>query len=253
MNDSKPAPAPISPTTSGPGPTKPRETPATILTWEAETDKHLFELLAGDWYGDNPTEKIDLIRKDKVDRAKFLCQDLRLRSDEVVLEIGSGIGFAARHIASTVRQLCCCDISESFLAYAKRECRDVPNISFHKIANPPVLPFAPAFFDAVVSDAVFIHLNLYDIYWYFSEFGKVVKPGGRVWINLMDDATMVRDKVAENAELYRKDPTALKVMLCWNSIPAVIKVASYFGFSLTKHEAEVVSVNLQFSKTGAGG
>ncbi len=249
MNEAKPAP---SPRPIGAIPTKPRETPATILSWEAQTDNQLFELLAGDWYGQNPTEKIDLIRKDKVDRAKFLCEDLQLRSDAVVLEIGSGIGFSSKHIAGTVRQLCCCDISESFLAYAKRECRDVPNISFHKIdaATTARLPFAPATFDAVVADAVFIHLNLYDIYWYFSEFGKVVKPGGKVWINIMDDATIVRDKLVENALLYQKNPASLKVLLCWNSIPAVIEVASYFGFSLIRRYAEAVSVSLQFSKTG---
>lgn len=248
MKDPNPALTQTSPLGAA-APTKPRETPASILSWEANTDHQLFELLAGDWYGANPTEKIDLIRKDKVDRAKFLCQDLQLKSDAVVLEVGSGIGFSSKHIASTVRQLCCCDISESFLAYAQRECRDVPNISFHKIDNPPVLPFAPAFFDAVVSDAVFIHLNLYDIYWYFSEFGKVVKPGGKVWINIMDDATIVKEKLVENAELYRKDKAALKVLLCWNSIPAVLEVAAYFGFSLIHRHPESVSVSLQFSKT----
>lgn len=247
MNDSQPAPGPIS-QRGGVTPAQPRETPASILSWEANTDHELFELLAGDWYGENPTEKIDLIRKDKVDRAKFLCQDLQLRSDAVVLEIGSGIGFSSKHIASTVGQLCCCDISESFLAYARRECRDVPNISFHKIDSPPMLPFAPSFFDAVVSDAVFIHLNLYDIYWYFSEFGRVVKPGGKVWINVMDDASIVKEKLVENAQLYQKNKASLKILLCWNSIPAVIAVASYFGFSLIHRHSETVSVNLQFSK-----
>lgn len=218
-------------------------------SWETNNDHELFELLAGDWYGKNPEEKLDLLRRDKTGRAKFLCEDLNLAPNQVVLEIGSGVGFVSRHIAGRVKRLYCCDISDSFLAYARKECRDVPNISFHKLDESGKLFFAPELFDAVVADAVFIHLNIFDIYWYFAEFQKVLKPAGMVWINVMDDTTIVKEKMVENAELYRKDKSCLKILLCWNAIPAVIEVAKYFGFSLVDRKSEVVSVNLKFQRT----
>jgi len=221
-----------------------------MKSWETNNVHELFELLAGDWYGPNPEEKLDLLRHDKTERAKFLCQDAGLKKDMVVLELGSGIGFASRHIASAVKQLACCDISESFLSYARKECADVPNISFHKLGESPELSFPAATFDAVIADAVFIHLNLFDIYWYFAEFAKVMKSDGTVWINIMNDAIIVREKVVENAELYRKDRESLKTLLCWNSIAAVVEIAGYSGFSLIAKQPDGVNLNLRFRKQG---
>lgn len=215
--------------------------------WEAKNHQQLFELLAGDWYGQNPEDNLDLLRKDKSKRAKEISETLKLGKDHTVLEIGSGAGFTSKHIASQVNRLHCCDISESFLSFASKECEGISNIFFHKIEMPPALPFSRNYFDAVYSDAVFIHLNLYDIYWYFSEFEKVVKPGGIVWVNVMDDYSIDKIKLTEMAQYYFKNNCSTENLLCWNSIHAINVTAKHFGFSLmTKHYE--VSVNLKYIK-----
>ena len=215
--------------------------------WEAKDEHNLFELLAGDWYGENPEQRLEVLRADKEERAKYFFNQLGLNAESIVLEIGSGGGFTTKHVAKGIKQLHCCDISGSFLEYAKRECDGINNIFFYKIVDPPRLPIQNLLFDAVFADAVFIHLNLYDIYWYFSEFDKVVKPGGVVWINIMDDSAIDRIKLEEMAEYYNRDKNSLQMLLCWNSVRAVVEVARYFGFSLISKHSEV-GVELKFRK-----
>jgi ubiquinone/menaquinone biosynthesis C-methylase UbiE len=76
------------------------------------------------------------------------------------------------------------------LNFAKRECRDLGNISFHLISSRKLAPLQDKSIDAICSMSVFIHLNLYDIYWYFKEFARVIKPGGRVWIDIADSESL---------------------------------------------------------------
>lgn len=147
--------------------------------WEAKDEKELFELLVGDWFGKNPTEALAAIRNDKLVRSQYIIGELGLNDQSTVLEVGSGAGFTSKFIAQQVLHLRCYDISESFLDFAKRECSDVKNISFHKLDRNWVIPEQDETFDAIFSDAVFIHLNLFDIYWYLLEFARILKKRWR--------------------------------------------------------------------------
>lgn len=205
----------------------------TMTSWEANNPQQMMQLLVGDHFGDRPEEKLESIRAEKEKRAARLCAWLGCDKSSTVLEIGSGMGLTSKHVADRVQRLVCCDISESFLEAARRECTGIPNIEFLKLdGRAGELPFGDAEFDAVYSDAVFIHLNLYDIYWYFSEFARIVKKGGRVFINIMNDSKTDFGKLIEMAAYYRKSPSALGNLLCWNSTDAVLAVASHFGFRL---------------------
>lgn len=204
-----------------------------MTKWEADNTRRMMQLLVGDYFGERPEEKLELIRAEKKKRAERLCHWLGCNKESTVLEIGSGMGLTSKHVAGKVKRLVCCDISESFLEAAKRECAELPNIEFiHIDEQPGKLPFEDAQFDMAYSDAVFIHLNLYDIYWYFSEFSRTVKRGGRVFINIMNGSRLELPKLAEMASYYRKNSDSLSKLLCWNSTEAVLAVASHFGFEL---------------------
>lgn len=204
-----------------------------MSNWEAQDVKRAMQLLVGDYYGDRPEEKLELIRESKKVRAAYLCQKLGCDKDSVALEIGSGMGFTSKHIARQVKQLFCCDVSASFLDLAQKECVNVPNITFNHIDKQPAeLPFSDAMFDMIFSDAVFIHLNLYDIWWYFSEFERVAKSNAKVFINIKNADKIETDKFSQMAEYYRKNRNSLPRLLCWNSVQAVIDIARHFGFRL---------------------
>jgi len=204
-----------------------------MSNWEARDAKQAADLLAGEYFGDRPEEKLDKIRSAKKKRATYLCKKLGCNKKSVVLEIGSGMGFTSRYVANEVKQLCCCDISATFLDMAKKECSGVPNIEFSRIdKEPATFSFPDEFFDIIFADAVFIHLNLYDIFWYFSEFQRLVKGRGMVFINVKNASKIDTSVLTQMADFYREDRDSLKTLLCWNSVDAVITIAEEFGFKL---------------------
>ena len=222
--------------------------------WEARDAKHLAALLAGDHFGDHPEDNLDKIRAEKKNRADDLCKKMGCTKESIVLEIGSGMGFTSKYVAENVKHLYCSDISTSFLDTARKECAGVKNIDFIKIEHEPAtFAFENEFFDMIFADAVFIHLNLYDIYWYFSEFQRLAKKRGKVFINVMNGSKIDPQKLSQMADFYRKDTDSLKRLLCWNSMDAVLTVASTFGFKLESRGklgglVQRASVDLLFSK-----
>ena len=204
-----------------------------MSNWEADDVKHAAQLLAGKYFGDRPDERLDEIRGLKKKRAAYLCRKLRCNEESVVLEIGSGMGFTSKWLAPEVKQLFCTDISASFLKNAQKECAGIPNIEFARIdKEPATFSYPNEFFDIIFADAVFIHLNLYDIYWYFSEFRRLVKRRGTVFINVKNAAKIDTKVLTQMADFYRDDRGSLKTLLCWNSVDAVVAIAEEFGFKL---------------------
>ena len=204
-----------------------------MSNWESDDVKHAAQLLAGDYYGDRPDERLDEIRGLKKKRAGRLCRKLRCNKESVVLEIGSGMGFTSKWIAQEVKQLYCNDISATFLEIARKECAGIPNIEFARIEKEPAaFAYPDEFFDIIFADAVFIHLNLYDIYWYFSEFQRLAKRNGKVFVNIKNASKVNMRDLERMAGLYRDNRDSLKMLLCWNSVAAVVVIARHFGFSV---------------------
>jgi hypothetical protein len=114
----------------------------------------------------------------------------------------------------------------------------VDNVSFHDIRPRDLSPIAPSSVDAVVSMAVFIHLNLYDIHGYFLAFRDALKPGGRVVFDFTDaDRLFSRwrrhgndDLFREHATYYRSDPSVLAELVQFNSARGIVGVARDAGF-----------------------
>jgi ubiquinone/menaquinone biosynthesis C-methylase UbiE len=204
-----------------------------MSNWEADDVRHAAQLLFGEYYGDRPEKRFDEIRGIKKKRAAQLCRRLRCNKESVVLEIGSGMGFTSKWIAQEVKHLYCNDISASFLELARKECGGIPNIEFARIdKQPAAFAYPDEFFDIILADAVFIHLNLYDIYWYFSEFERLAKKNGKVFINIRNASKIDMRILEQMAGYYRDDRDSLKMLLCWNTVAAVASIAKHFGFSV---------------------
>ena len=202
-----------------------------MSNWEADDVKHAAQLLVGEFCGDRPEERLDEIRGIKKKRAARLCRKLRCNKESVVLEIGSGMGFTSKWLAQEVKQLYCNDISASFLEIARKECAGIPNIEFARIdKEPATFSYPNEFFDIIFADAVFIHLNLYDIYWYFSEFQRLAKRSGKVFINIANASKVDTRILTQMAGFYRDNRDSLKMLLCWNTVDAVVAIAKNFGF-----------------------
>lgn len=198
--------------------------------------------LIGHRFGPRPEERLDEIRKDRARYAMRFIKLAGVRQTDHVLDLGSGCGFGTATIARHANSVIACDISSAYLAFARSECTELNNVQFHAISTHDLSPVANQSVDAVISMAVFIHLNLYDIYLYFEEFSRVLKPGGKVVIDFADMNRLFsripnrsQDRqFLSHAKFYRDDPNDLAELVQWNSARGIKGVARSLGFKFVR-------------------
>jgi SAM-dependent methyltransferase len=194
--------------------------------------------LIGFRFGDAPEQRLADIRAERQAYAGAFVDLAGIGPDDTVLDLGSGCGFGTAALARRARSVVACDISPAFLAFAQRECAGLDNVRFQRIEPRDLAPLEAAGFDTVVAMSLFIHFNLYDIACHFAEFGRVLKPRGRVVFDFADgDRLFARWRNHGNDALFREhtayylaDPSALPGLLQWNSARAITQVAKDAGF-----------------------
>jgi SAM-dependent methyltransferase len=203
---------------------------------EFRTSDEILNYLVGHSYGPQPQEKLADLRAEKRANAQSILELLELKPADEVLEIGSGSGLISKYMAPHVGVLHCCDINQSFIKVAKKECSGILNITFNKIKSGQLDFLANNSIHAAYSHNVFIHLNLFEIYHYLCELERVLRPGGKVWFDLSMAESFtqgVPQAFKDMAKAYRHNPTAYPGLLKWNSRAAVEAMASDCGLVLS--------------------
>ena len=100
-----------------------------------------------------------------------------------VAEFGVGGGRIATRVAKNVGFLDCFDISKSMLRRAKEELRSEPNITFHLIKSREFSSAQATKYDFIYLFDVMVHMDLHTMRDYLSEFHKMLKPSGKIFIH----------------------------------------------------------------------
>ena len=198
--------------------------------------------LIGYRFGERPEEHLDEIREERAHYAMRFIKMVGVKQADRVLDLGSGCGFGTAAISRHANKVIACDISPAYLGFARRECANLGNVQFQAINSHDLSSIDKQSVDVVISMAVFIHLNIYDIYLYFKEFSHVLKPGGKVLIDFADmDRLFSRfpnrsqdQQFLSHAGFYRDDPGALAGLVQWNSARGIKGVAKSAGFKFVK-------------------
>lgn len=135
----------------------------------------------------------------------LLRATVEIRSDDVVLEIGCGVGRVGSVLAPICREWIGVDVSENMLRHASRRLAAYDNVRFVPSNGFDLSAIASSSVDVVYCTVVFMHLDEWDRYGYVLEAFRVLKPGGRL---LVDNFNLCSDDGWRLFEEHRLIPPA---------------------------------------------
>jgi len=179
----------------------------------------------------------DALRATGKQTLAFLQESVGIRTDDVVLEIGCGVGRVGKVVAPLCRKWIGCDVASNMLALAAERLRDLPGVELKEISGYDLSGVADASVDVVYCTVVFMHLESWDRYNYIAEAFRVLRPRGRIYvdnINLCSDGGW---KVFETHRAF--SPTNRPPHMTQNSTPQEIETyLTRAGFSKVRIRTE---------------
>ena len=121
---------------------------------------------------------------------RFLQESVGIRKNDVVLEIGCGIGRVGKVVAPLCQKWIGCDVASNMLSLAAERLKDLPGVELKEISGYGLNGVRNASVDVVYCTVVFMHLETWDRYNYVLEAFRVLRPNGRIYvdnINLCSD------------------------------------------------------------------
>ena len=113
-----------------------------------------------------------------------------VESTDTILEIGCGVGRMAPVLAPICNKWIGTDVSENMLEHARDRLNNLNNIELIAVNGWDLTPIPDASVDLVYCTVVFMHLDEWDRFNYICEAKRILKPGGRLFIdnyNLLSD------------------------------------------------------------------
>src|SRR5882724_6941559 len=112
---------------------------------------------------------------------RFLQDSVGIGKDDVVLEIGCGVGRVGKVVAPLCRKWIGCDVASNMLSLTAERLKDLSNVELVEISGYDLSGVADASVDVVYCTVVFMHLESWDRYNYISEAFRVLRTGGRIY------------------------------------------------------------------------
>lgn len=174
--------------------------------WRPRNFREALYFIVGDSIGKNFTlKKFEEVKKT---HAELLTDILNIKKDFVVLDLGCGVAEIARHISKKCKRVYAADVSKEMLEYAERRVKE-KNIFLVPINGTNLGCFKEDFFDAGYASALFFHLHLHEIYNYFRELKRVLKPRAPFYFeifDLLDDNAFKRFEMDCKKFEYKNNP-----------------------------------------------
>ena len=128
----------------------------------------------------------DELRRSAMKSLHDLLELVSIGAQDEVLEIGCGVGRVGLVLAPLCRLWTGADISANMLAYASRRLRDVNNVRLVKLHRVGLEDFTDSSFHVVYTTDMFEHLDEMDRWRYVEEAFRVLRSGGRIYIDNID-------------------------------------------------------------------
>jgi ubiquinone/menaquinone biosynthesis C-methylase UbiE len=114
---------------------------------------------------------------------RFLQNSVGIGKDDVVLEIGCGVGRVGKVVAPLCRKWIGCDVASNMLSLTAQRLKDLSNVELVELSGYDLSGVANASVDLVYCTVVFMHLEPWDRYNYVVEAFRVLRPKGRIYVD----------------------------------------------------------------------
>lgn len=112
-----------------------------------------------------------------------LLQTVQIFPDDVIVEIGCGIGRVGNVIAPLCQEWIGCEVSANMLKHAAKRLENFPNVTLKEISGFDLSVIDDSTADLVYCTVVFMHLDEWERYHYVCEAHRVLKNSGRIFID----------------------------------------------------------------------
>ncbi|MEM0955560.1 MAG: methyltransferase domain-containing protein [Pseudomonadota bacterium] len=114
---------------------------------------------------------------------QVLQQSVGVNADDTILEIGCGVGRMAHTLAPLCQRWIGADVSENMLAHARSRTADLGNVDYRPLNGWDLAGIENDSLDMVYCTVVFMHLDEWDRFNYICEAMRVLRPGGRLYVD----------------------------------------------------------------------
>jgi ubiquinone/menaquinone biosynthesis C-methylase UbiE len=128
----------------------------------------------------------------------------RIRASDQVLEVGCGVGRIGRELAPHCSSWTGADISANMLHHASGRLRGIETVSLVRLHSVGLSEFEDNSFDVVYFTNMLMHLDEMDRWHYVEESLRVLRPDGRIFMDIIDIESEVGwSMFAHDAGRYR--------------------------------------------------
>jgi SAM-dependent methyltransferase len=158
-----------------------------------------------------------------------------VNKDDVILEIGCGVGRVGAALAPICREWIGTDVSENMINHLRRRLAAHPNVRGVTTSGFDLEGIDSGSVDVVYCTVVFMHLEEWERYSYIKEGYRILRPGGRMLVDNINLASELGWKFFEDHRaipLHERPPQISKT-----STPQELE--TYFqraGFTDIRHE-----------------
>ena len=112
-----------------------------------------------------------------------IARDVGLGPDDVVLEIGAGVGRVGAAMAPRCREWIGTDVSDNMVGHIRRRLAGHANVKGVTTNGYDLDVIATESIDLVYCTVVFMHLEEFERYRYVRESFRILRPGGRLYVD----------------------------------------------------------------------
>jgi cyclopropane fatty-acyl-phospholipid synthase-like methyltransferase len=149
--------------------------------WNYSGDEALYQL--GTFGISSDLEQVAQNRYERADRIAGL---LNMEPRDVVLDLGSGMGFMAERMAPKVARVHCADVSETYMHDCRARVGKLPNVETHVIPYADLSALRGIGISKAYSALLFIHFNFHDLTLYLREVHSILEAGGLFFFDFND-------------------------------------------------------------------